>query len=252
MSNKVFISWSGPTSRKVAEALKDWLGGVLQALDPWLSTEMDRGIVWIHEIRKQLEDTSCGILCMTSENLASEWIHFEAGALSKSLEESRVVPALFGVSKSSLRTPLSLHNACELSERREMFSLVETLNKAMEKPLDPARLDQAFDMHWPKLVDALAGIQKAAPSTTPRSSEEMLAEVLQTVRRVEREVAGHTHPTAMGSSGPPIQRSGGSDNVLTALRLLADPDSAKTADERRVVAFFRAMSKAKSEDDSDK
>lgn len=34
---KVFISWSGETSKKVALALKAWLPNVIQALDPWMS-----------------------------------------------------------------------------------------------------------------------------------------------------------------------------------------------------------------------
>lgn len=36
---RVFISWSGETSHKVALALHGWLPKVVQALNPWVSTE---------------------------------------------------------------------------------------------------------------------------------------------------------------------------------------------------------------------
>jgi len=66
---KIFISWSGPRSRAVAELLNDWTKCVLQATRPWLSTrDIDRGALWFSEIHDQLKDTSVGIVCLTQEN----------------------------------------------------------------------------------------------------------------------------------------------------------------------------------------
>ena len=80
---KIFLSWSGPQSRAIAEALNDWLRRVIQAVKPFYSPDIEKGAKWSNEIDAALEGTSFGIICLTPDNLNSPWIHFEAGALSK-------------------------------------------------------------------------------------------------------------------------------------------------------------------------
>jgi len=90
---RVFISWSGEHSGEVAKALQQWLPRVLQAVRPWLSSaSIDPGARWSDEVAGALEELNFGILCLTPENLTSAWLLFEAGALSKTVSESRVVP----------------------------------------------------------------------------------------------------------------------------------------------------------------
>ena len=36
---RVFISWSGPTSKLVAEALRTWPHSVIQSVDPFMSAD---------------------------------------------------------------------------------------------------------------------------------------------------------------------------------------------------------------------
>src|SRR6266403_3949719 len=98
---KVFISWSGPISNKVAVLLRDWLPSVIQAVEPYVSSEdIDKGARWSTDIAKELEAAHFGILCITPDNISAPWINFEAGALSKALDKSKVVPLLVGVKKS--------------------------------------------------------------------------------------------------------------------------------------------------------
>ena len=47
---KVFISWSGRRSHEVADALAGWLKKVVQSADPWVSSEMERGVKWLAEV----------------------------------------------------------------------------------------------------------------------------------------------------------------------------------------------------------
>ena len=51
---KVFISWSGDRSKYIAETLQEWLRRVLQATEPWISTQIDKGLVWDVHIHRFL------------------------------------------------------------------------------------------------------------------------------------------------------------------------------------------------------
>jgi hypothetical protein len=47
---KIFISWSGERSQKIAELFKDWIQCVIQAAKPWISShDVDRGALWYTE-----------------------------------------------------------------------------------------------------------------------------------------------------------------------------------------------------------
>lgn len=92
---KVFISWSGDVSRRAAMALKDWLPNVIQTVDPFVSSEnIQKGARWFTDVGAELEAAKFGIICLTPDNLTAPWLLFEAGALSKSLSQSRVSPLL--------------------------------------------------------------------------------------------------------------------------------------------------------------
>lgn len=79
---KVFLSWSGERSKVVAKSLSEWLEQVLQAVEPWISTDIEKGKRWDGEISQKLEQSKVGIICLTKDNLESTWLHFEAGAIS--------------------------------------------------------------------------------------------------------------------------------------------------------------------------
>src|ERR1700743_130514 len=95
---KVFISWSGESSKALADVLRNWLPLVLHYVEPWMSdVDIDAGDRWADAVAKELEASNFGIICVTRENISSPWILFEAGALAKSLKGSRVIPLLFAL-----------------------------------------------------------------------------------------------------------------------------------------------------------
>ena len=165
---KVFISWSGDQSHKLATCLIEWLPNVIQRAHPFISSEIDKGARWSSIIAKELNDTDFGILCVTGENIKAPWLLFEAGAISKSLDHARVAPILVGITKDALSgNPLSQFQLSELT-RNDILSVVKSLNKAdTADPLSERRLNEAFDAFWPKLEAAIeaGGLATAAPAT---------------------------------------------------------------------------------------
>ena len=181
----VFISWSGVTSRKVAEALRDWLPDPIPALRPWMSEEdVDSGSRWGPVLEKRLMSARVGILCVTVENLDARWMHFEAGAISKSSEGGTLVcPYLCGLRLDALKWPLKQFQAVN-ADRAGTKKLVCTLNRALppSKRLEGLRLDKAFGRCWKDLSSRLAKVAFAQDASGSPTEKEMLEDIWRTIR----------------------------------------------------------------------
>jgi hypothetical protein len=85
---KFFLCWSGTRSREFAVKVEKWLPQLFgRALNTTISTEIEKGSEWFEELRRALDASDAGILCLTQEAVASPWIHFEAGSLVRALGE---------------------------------------------------------------------------------------------------------------------------------------------------------------------
>lgn len=184
---KVFISWSGEHSNKIAEILKKWIKHVIQSVEPFVSSQdISKGARWSTDIAKELHDTNFGILCVTKDNFEQPWLLFEAGALSKSLDKSYVVPLLFNLEPSDLQdSPLLQFQATSFSED-EIKKLMVTLNTACgSSALEAHELEEAFSVWYPKLVVNLekigSGLDKGEISektTDDEKTVQILEEIL--------------------------------------------------------------------------
>jgi hypothetical protein len=82
----VFICWSGRRSRRLAEAFaSQWLAGVLgDRVTSFLSfADIEKGEGWFERLLAELGKADAALLCLTPENLASPWMHFESGMVSR-------------------------------------------------------------------------------------------------------------------------------------------------------------------------
>jgi len=169
---KVFLSWSGELSHKIAGSFRDWLPVTLQYVEPYVSSEdIDKGARWGTDIAKELEASHFGILLITKENLHAPWISFEAGALSKALEKSRVAPFLFDIKRSEVQGPL-LQFQSTIFTKKDIYKLVESINNnALEdEKLPDARLNKIFERWWPELKGELDNFLKESPAIKMKKS----------------------------------------------------------------------------------
>jgi len=188
---KVFISWSGSSSKKYAEALRNWLPAVLQFVKPYFTpSDIEKGTRWNTDIAKELESAEIGILCVTRDSLHSDWVLFEAGALSKSMDKTCVCPVLFGIQNTDLSGPLKQFQTTEF-EKNDFKKLVSIINsKFGESKLSPKILDSVFDKWWPELESEIS--KTLIESTTNneekpvRSERDLLEEILELSRATMR------------------------------------------------------------------
>ena len=181
MKTKLFISWSDDLSKKVGGALAEWIPCVFQSVEIFYSPiSIEQGARWSREISQNLEDCDFGIICLTVENLKEPWLIFEAGALSKKINSSRVFTLLFGVKPVDIDGPLSQfqHTVFQLDNFRK---LIKDVNKNLNDSILPDQiLDKTFDTWWTQLDTNITRIlEEHVYKNTDKKKIESNSEILQ-------------------------------------------------------------------------
>lgn len=241
---EIFISWHGKRSHAVAVALRSWLPQIVNAFKPWLSSaSIDKGARWSPEIATKLAAAKAGIFCLTPSNLAAPWILFEAGAISKTAENTHVCTLLVDLQPSDVTDPLAQFQATKLT-KDDLLQLVKNLNGALgEDRMSDAHVEKAFDKWWPDLENELKKLPPDEASPGPRRGERDLLEEL--VEKV-REMSNRLHiilplqplvpgvapgvPIAFRSTSGPLNTlpsaADTSELIEAALRYSKDPEGA--------------------------
>ena len=185
---KIFISWSGNKSQEVAKVLKQWIPCVIQSAEPYFSSaDIDKGARWSTDIAKELQDASFGILCVTKDNLSSSWLNFEAGALSKSIDQSKVCPFLVDLKPSDIQDSPILQFQMTSATKEDVFKLFKSINSNLgEAKLNEDILSTTYDTFWPKIEEALSTAAASEPTPArkqnPKAEQASIEEILELVR----------------------------------------------------------------------
>lgn len=173
---KVFLSWSGEKSKKAAELLAKWLPTVLQSINPWFSSsDIKAGSRWVNELSYQLGESKVGIICLTPENLKAPWLLFEAGALSKNIDDSFIIPYLIGFKPSELSGPLVQFQSITTS-KEENYKLIQTLNRLSDNTLSENVLQKSFEIWWPAFENEIRKLEETKEIISP--NEPMESEII--------------------------------------------------------------------------
>ncbi|HUU10570.1 MAG TPA: hypothetical protein VM431_08540 [Phycisphaerae bacterium] len=173
-------------SRKLGEALRNWLPATLQYVKPYFSPDdIEKGAKWNSEIAKELETSNVGVICLTQDNTERPWILFESGALSKSLDKARVCTLLFNLDAADVKGPLTSFQATKFV-RDDFKRLVSTINStAGEAKLETSVLESVFDKWWPELEEQVAeilGTHEKGAERERRPERDILEEILELTR----------------------------------------------------------------------
>lgn len=183
----IFISWSGDLSKQIGEIFKDWMPTVIQSIKPYFTpSDIEKGSKWEGEISKKLSECNTGIIILTKDNLNSQWIMFEAGALSNKLDKSRVCPILIGVDNPDLTGPLSTFQTTKFS-KEDIRQLMSNVNgQCGENKLSEKVFDEVFKVFWPhleeKVTKAISQTSEKGNIKVKRSDREILEEILELTR----------------------------------------------------------------------
>jgi TIR domain len=113
---RLFISWSGGRSHHLAVVLKEWLETHFSqyGISVFVSSEIKKGSLWLPAVNAELQRADAGLVCLTAKSLDSEWVLFEAGALSTAVAlrtgEARVFTYLLGCIQRRCRAPCRATN----------------------------------------------------------------------------------------------------------------------------------------------
>ena len=188
-SLKVFISWSGEVSKQVALHLRDLLPVVFDGVTPWMSDrDIEAGGRSMQDIASELDATAFGLVVITRDNQQSQWLNFEAGALSKrfgSDDDTHVVPLLVDLdSIAELTGPLTQFQV-KLLNRAGIDDTFIAIGTALGVSADVVRrrLGNEWDDFSAKVKAANAG--QATTNQQPRRSlESMVEESLELLRSI--------------------------------------------------------------------
>ena len=185
---RIFLSWSGSRSRAIAALLKPWLEDILgNPCDVWMSQEsLPKGRQWLIELTNVLSTTTTGIVVLTGENTDATWINFEAGAIWKAFHDSRCCTLLFGINPNDIVGPLS-HFQHTAFTKDDVYRMVSQINEARsDQKATPDQILRRFNRTWQDFEKEILNIPKSTVLPEARPPGEVLGEILDIVRELEK------------------------------------------------------------------
>ncbi len=152
----------------------------------WLSeADIEAGERWAEAVAKELADSNFGVICVTRENVGSPWVLFEAGALAKTMQGSKVIPLLLDLEFTDITGPLAQFQAKKVV-KAGIAEVMHSINQTANLAVPEVRAKQLFDALWPEFEKNIKAIPKdAAAAKHARPQHEVLEELVASVRSLD-------------------------------------------------------------------
>ena len=154
---RLFISWSGGRSHRLAVVLQQWLETHFSGhgISVFVSSDIQKGSLWLPAVNAELQRADAGLVCLTARSLDSDWVLFEAGALSTAVAsrtgEARIFTYLLGVDPAALPNPLSVYQST-VATMEDTLRLINSLLSYLKlDQVGAGAFSPAWDDLWPKL-----------------------------------------------------------------------------------------------------
>lgn len=153
---KIFFSWSGHLSKRVAKLLKPWLKDIIFpgiTLEIFISEEdIEYGSEWYSKIKANIKHCDLAIIFLTPENMNASWLNFEAGAIAIGEENRPLITFLIDVPIEAIKSPLKQYQCFNISfeSTRKLIENIRTIGK-LTGPANE-HIDPILDKHLPKLL----------------------------------------------------------------------------------------------------
>ena len=126
------------------------------------SEDIAKGRRWAADIGEILEDSSYCIVCVTPGVERQPWVNFEAGAVSKIVERSRVSPLVLGLSVEDLgNLPLAMFQ-CTTCDKDDLRKLLQSIAAAGAAGRDAKLIDRRLGQTWAWFSDRVNSIPATA------------------------------------------------------------------------------------------
>src|SRR5688572_6868815 len=203
----VFICWSGRRSRRIAEAFAShWLTAVLgESVTSFVSfADIEKGEGWFERLLMELGRSDAALLCLTPENLASPWMHFESGMVSR-MGKGKVFTYFLGIDAGKVQDPLKQIQVtvCTESDTTKLALKLADLAQVTKSEV-AARLASAWeelatairDVAAPRMDDILPGFpqlfeRKTFDERLEDCADQIWLKRYQAVRDTTRALADH-------------------------------------------------------------
>lgn len=149
-SREVFFSWSGDKSKEIALKFQNLFKQVFEpAVTSFMSArDIGAGRRGLDLLFSKLEQCNYGVSFVDAENARAPWIQFEAGALSKLIDTSRVmVLSLDGNVQSLEDTPLNEFQH-KLFNKEDIKSIFEGIIESYKLEKSKDIFMQRFEGEW--------------------------------------------------------------------------------------------------------
>jgi len=225
---KIFVSWSGPAEQLVAEALKTALPNICAAdVEVFVSSKsIAKGVIGTAVIEAKLSGSDYGLVLVSQANQGAPWLMYEGGWLASTLERP-VATICLDLRPSDLTTPLSPRQATVFVEE-DMRELLRQIVEVANPSMSDRTFDVLFASAWPDIDKSWSPGSNAASAAPHRTDSDMLAELVERVRRIEeRDLSRKAEKPRIVDTGATsrferlvkeiaAERSGGSVTVLSA------------------------------------